>query len=286
MYLCTSKQPKNMQQNYIKYNAETPPKYPKSSTGKERDSETGFSYFGARYYDSDILTGWLSVDPMADKYPSLSPYAYCGWNPVKLVDPDGEEIVPYLIYDDKLKKIEIWDDNNTPDDYNDDLFFGEYDAHNNVASNSKGKWPDGEYEILDKNTSHMHNDAVDSRGIKQDSPNGAYGEGGIFRAKTFTEDGGVFRSGMGIHAGRESKSNFWERITMGCIRTKPDAIEAINDAISQYGPLRSIIIRNNKTSSQSNIVNLINPHKQSAKREIPIFTIIPIIDNTYVYRPF
>ena len=63
-------------------------------TGKERDSETGFSYFGARYYDSDILTGWLSVDPMADKYPSLSPYAYCAWNPVKLVDPDGKMIVP------------------------------------------------------------------------------------------------------------------------------------------------------------------------------------------------
>ena len=63
-----------------------------SSTGKERDSETGFSYFGARYYDSDILTGWLSVDPMADKYPGVSPYAYCAWNPVKLVDPDGEEI--------------------------------------------------------------------------------------------------------------------------------------------------------------------------------------------------
>ena len=60
--------------------------------GKERDSETGFSYFGARYYDSDLMTGWLSVDPMADKYPGLSPYAYCGWNPVRLVDPNGEEI--------------------------------------------------------------------------------------------------------------------------------------------------------------------------------------------------
>ena len=79
-----------MYQNWIKYNAETPPKYPQPFTGKERDSETGFSYFGARYYDSDILTGWLSVDPMADKYPSLSPYAYCANNPVKLVDPDGE----------------------------------------------------------------------------------------------------------------------------------------------------------------------------------------------------
>ena len=64
-------------------------KRPQFFTGKERDSETGFSYFGARYYDSDLMTGWLSVDPMADKYPSLSPYAYCGWNPIKLVDPDG-----------------------------------------------------------------------------------------------------------------------------------------------------------------------------------------------------
>lgn len=29
---------------------------------------------------------------MADKYPSISPYAYCAWNPVKLVDPDGRDI--------------------------------------------------------------------------------------------------------------------------------------------------------------------------------------------------
>ena len=61
-------------------------------TGKERDEETGYSYFGARYYDADLLNGWMSVDPMADKYPSISPYAYCAWNPVKLVDLDGREI--------------------------------------------------------------------------------------------------------------------------------------------------------------------------------------------------
>ena len=34
--------------------------------GKERDSETGFSYFGARYYDSDILIGWLSTNIESD----------------------------------------------------------------------------------------------------------------------------------------------------------------------------------------------------------------------------
>ena len=90
----------NMSQPYQKYNTKTLPKYPQTFTGKERDSETGFSYFGARYYDSDILTGWLSVDPMADKYPGLSPYAYCAWNPVKLVDSDGREIV---FEDDKVK---------------------------------------------------------------------------------------------------------------------------------------------------------------------------------------
>lgn len=64
-------------------------------TGKERDEETGYGYFGARYMDHELMTMWLSVDPLADKYPSISPYAYCAWNPVKLVDPDGREIDDY-----------------------------------------------------------------------------------------------------------------------------------------------------------------------------------------------
>ena len=57
--------------------------------GKERDGESGYHYYGARYYWSELWNGWLSVDPMADKYPGVSPYAYCVWNPVVLVDPDG-----------------------------------------------------------------------------------------------------------------------------------------------------------------------------------------------------
>ncbi len=57
-------------------------------TAKELDNETSYTYFGARYYDSE-LSGWLSVDPMSDKYPSLSPYIYSADNPVVLVDPNG-----------------------------------------------------------------------------------------------------------------------------------------------------------------------------------------------------
>ena len=64
---------------------------PYTFSGKEKDVETGYGYFGARYYDSG-LSIWLSVDPMSDKYPSMSPYNYCANNPVILVDPDGREI--------------------------------------------------------------------------------------------------------------------------------------------------------------------------------------------------
>ena len=59
-------------------------------TGKERDEETGYDYFGARYYASPLLH-WTTVDPLVDNYLHISPYAYCNWNPIKHVDPDGEE---------------------------------------------------------------------------------------------------------------------------------------------------------------------------------------------------
>jgi RHS repeat-associated protein len=67
---------------------------PYTFSGKERDMETGLSYFGARYYDAG-LSIWLSVDPMSDKQPALSSYHYCAWNPIILKDPDGRH--PILI---------------------------------------------------------------------------------------------------------------------------------------------------------------------------------------------
>ena len=59
--------------------------------GKELDKETGYGYYGARYYQSK-LSMWLSVDPLAHKYPNMSPYNFSGNNPVMLVDPDGRWI--------------------------------------------------------------------------------------------------------------------------------------------------------------------------------------------------
>lgn len=59
--------------------------------GKELDRETGLYYYGARYLDP-MTSVWLSVDPLADKYPSISAYAYTANNPIKFIDTDGREI--------------------------------------------------------------------------------------------------------------------------------------------------------------------------------------------------
>jgi RHS repeat-associated protein len=59
---------------------------------KELDDETGNYYYGARYYNPKWST-WLSVDPLVEKYPAISPYTYVANNPINAIDPDGREII-------------------------------------------------------------------------------------------------------------------------------------------------------------------------------------------------
>src|SRR5690606_2499895 len=70
---------------YVEHWAETREGY----TGHELDAETGMYYAGARYY-MPALGRWTSVDPLADEFPSWSPYNYVMNNPLSLVDPTGK----------------------------------------------------------------------------------------------------------------------------------------------------------------------------------------------------
>jgi len=60
--------------------------------GKELDTQTGYYYYGARYYDPGASV-FLSVDPHAEKYPNINPYVYVANNPINAIDPDGRDIV-------------------------------------------------------------------------------------------------------------------------------------------------------------------------------------------------
>ena len=57
-------------------------------TGKERDKESGYDYFGARYYWA-LLMHFITPDSKLDNYLKISPYAYCAWSPIKHIDPNG-----------------------------------------------------------------------------------------------------------------------------------------------------------------------------------------------------
>jgi RHS repeat-associated protein len=72
--------------NQLKYN------------GKELQTEADLEWYdyGARFYDP-VLGRWHSVDPMAEKYNSISPYHFSGNNPIKFVDNNGMNYDGYTI---------------------------------------------------------------------------------------------------------------------------------------------------------------------------------------------
>lgn len=63
--------------------------------GKEYDPMHGLNEYdyGARQYDP-ARGQFTTMDPLCEKYYHISPYAYCGGNPVNAVDPDGKEPTP------------------------------------------------------------------------------------------------------------------------------------------------------------------------------------------------
>ncbi|MFV0326925.1 MAG: RHS repeat-associated core domain-containing protein, partial [Bacteroides xylanisolvens] len=100
-------------------------KQPYKYNGKELDQMHGLNLYdySARYYESAIGR-FTTVDPLAEKYYSISPYVYVGNNPIIRTDPTGMDWVT-----DKDNNI-IWNDQatsakNTPKGY---TYIGNDDA--------------------------------------------------------------------------------------------------------------------------------------------------------------
>lgn len=61
----------------------------------------GWYDYGFRFYDSQ-LARFHTIDPLAEKYYPISPFAYVANNPLRFIDPDGREIwIAYHVYDKK-----------------------------------------------------------------------------------------------------------------------------------------------------------------------------------------
>ena len=71
---------------------------PYKFNGKELDEETGLYYYGARYMNPKTSL-WYGLDPLAEKYPKITPYCYTDNNPVRYIDPNGMIKREYFDYD-------------------------------------------------------------------------------------------------------------------------------------------------------------------------------------------
>ena len=74
--------------------------------GKELDRMHGLNFYdyGARQYDP-LLGMFTQMDPLAEKYYGVNPYAYCGNSPIRFVDPDGKEIwISYYNENNELQR--------------------------------------------------------------------------------------------------------------------------------------------------------------------------------------
>lgn len=66
--------------------------------GKELDTKKGLNWYdyGARQYDP-ALGRFTTVDPLTEKHYEMSPYTYCGNNPIKYIDPTGMFYTGYTV---------------------------------------------------------------------------------------------------------------------------------------------------------------------------------------------
>jgi RHS repeat-associated protein len=72
-------------------------------SGKEKQTvkDLGYLDFGARMLRNETdPPGWMSIDPLCEKYYSISPYAYCANNPVNYIDHFGLAFSKYDYFAD------------------------------------------------------------------------------------------------------------------------------------------------------------------------------------------
>ena len=183
--------------------------------GKELDLMHGLKWYdyGARQYDPLLLT-WNAIDPLAEKYYSISPYAYCANSPVNAFDSEGEKVVfvnGYLGFGSPQGGEPYWNGSNSPfvrgalSTFNDYTtpYFTNYD-YNYLESASLVRESLG-YQYAKDNYNSLVKDmkpGVDKFNFVSHSMGGAFSEGMI---KYLSEQGWEIENAVFLNAWEPSR---------------------------------------------------------------------------------
>ncbi|BDW93374.1 hypothetical protein MACH07_22060 [Flagellimonas marinaquae] len=144
--------------------------------GKEHQKELGLNWhdFGARNYDAS-LGRWMNLDPLSDKYESVSPYNFVLNNPMMHTDPDGRSVDgEYELIDGEWKKTSTKGDDIGVDFYHTDTKDSKgNDVQKTYVTDREGNWNvinngryalQGESRGTDTDWSTVYNEFLDGNG--------------------------------------------------------------------------------------------------------------------------
>ena len=192
---------------------------PYKFNGKEQDSETGYYYYGARYYNPRVSL-WLNVDPLAELAPDQSPYIYASNNPINRIDPDGRWDIEVHAYRNRSRSgyaVLVVRDNDGREVYRTVVkTIGTGGRIRNVGNSDT---PQGKYKILGwrKTGSGTGYNRV------------SFGPNDLLALDYQGKEGGS-RDGMHVHGGRQEgkyKGRTNLASTHGCMRINDDDIKDI-----------------------------------------------------------
>ena len=204
-------------------------------TGKELGNETGLYDFSARFLQTS-LGRFTTLDPLAEKMYSQSPYLYCSSNPINRIDIDG-----------------LWDISVSASENRGKNPYAVMTIKNRQGSTiyktvvkvlgshrkrnlKNGDTPIGDYRILEWR--ETGNDRY---------PSSSYGPNDLLALEYIGEEG-EGRSGIHIHGGRDQENSLMG--TYGCFRINDDdiaEIKTITDQLEKSDPLeaKGILTLNN-----------------------------------------